>query len=164
MVHAAGGTVSAHGRLRIEHGRNPVARLLAWLLRLPRANPAAETRLVIIPRRDGEDWHRTFGGRPFRTRQYEGSGGELAERLLGVLELRFRLEVAEGILFYRPIGVALMLGSRRMRLPAILRPTVEAREGPAGARQLQIHVRVALPALGPLIVYDGLIHIEESTP
>ena len=48
IAHAAGTTTRAHGRLRIEHGRTPVARVLAWLLRLPRANPAAETELIIL--------------------------------------------------------------------------------------------------------------------
>jgi len=164
IAHATGTTLSAHGRLRIEHGRRPVARFVAWLLRLPRATPAAETRLVIVRGADGEDWQRTIGGRPLHSRQYEAGGGELAERVHGVLEFRFRLELAEGVLFFRPVGVALMLGSRRVRLPALLTPEIQAREEPAGARQVRIHVRVALPALGPLIAYDGLIQIEEPRP
>ena len=161
IAHASGETVRAHGCLRIAHGERRAARLLAGLLRLPRAGNAVDTRLVITSRVGGEDWLRIFDGRRLRTRQYEAGDGELAERV-GVFEFRFRLEVSDGGLFFRQAGAALMLGSQRVRLPAAWTPEVEAREEPAGARQIRIHVSVVLPALGPLLTYEGLIHIEDS--
>ena len=161
IAHASDATIRAHGCLRVAHGRSPAARFLAWLLRLPRAGDAAKTRLVITPRADGEDWLRTFDDRRLHTRQYEAGDGELAERV-GLLEFRFRLEVSQGSLLFRQVDAALMLGSLRLPLPAAWTPEIEAREEPAGARQIRIHVRVVLPALGPLLTYEGLIHIEES--
>jgi len=54
LAHATGPGVHGHGRMRICHGRNAAARLLAWLLRLPLPNDAAETRLVVTAAEDGE--------------------------------------------------------------------------------------------------------------
>jgi uncharacterized protein DUF4166 len=67
VAHSSEATIRAHGRLHIAHGRSPVARFLIWLLRLPRASDAAETRLVITPRAGGEEWLRTFDDRRFFT-------------------------------------------------------------------------------------------------
>ncbi len=91
-----------------------------------------------------------------------GAGeGELAERI-GLLELRFRLEASDGSLVFRQVGAALLLGSLRLRLPAASAPRVDAREDPAGARQIRVHVRVALPAVGPLLTYEGTMNIEDT--
>ena len=161
FAHATESTVGARGRLRIAHGRSHVARVLARLLRLPRASDAAETRLVVTPRDDGEQWRRTFDDRRLDTRQYQAGDGELAERI-GVLEFRFRLEASDGSLVFRQLDAALMFGSVRVRLPAAWAPRVDAREDPAGAHQIRIHVRVALPAVGPVLTYDGTIDIEDT--
>jgi hypothetical protein len=163
LAHATESTVCARGRLRIAHGRSRVARVLARLLRLPRASDAAETRLVVTRRGDGEEWRRTFADRRLDTRQYEAGDGQLAERF-GLLELRFRLEASDGSLFFRQRDAAVMFGSVRVRLPVAWAPKVDAVEEPAGARQIRIHVRVALPALGPVLTYDGTVRIEETRP
>jgi hypothetical protein len=146
------------------------------LLRLPRPADAAETCLVVTSHAGGERWLRTFDDRRFDTRQYLAGGPvaggpvaggpgagecELAERI-GLLELRFRLEASEGSLVFRQVGAALLLGSLRLRLPAASAPRVEAREDPAGARQIRVHVRVALPAVGPLLTYEGTMNIEDT--
>jgi hypothetical protein len=161
VAHASGSTVRAHGRLRIAHGRSHVARVLAWLLRLPRTSDAAETRLVVTSHADGERWLRTFDDRRLDTRQYQAGDAALAERI-GILELRFRLEVSEGSLLYRQIEAALLCGPIRLRLPAAWAPSVEAREDPAGARRVCVHVRVMVPVLGPVLTYDGTIDIEDT--
>jgi len=131
------------------------------VLRLPRASAAAETRLVITSDADGERWRRTFGDRRLDTRQYRAGDGDLAERI-GILELRFRLEVSEGGLVFRQRAAAFLWGPVRVPLPAAWAPTVDAREDAAGRRQVRIHVGVALPALGPVLTYDGTIEIEEA--
>lgn len=161
FAHATELTVRARGRLRIEHGRSQFARLLARLLRLPRASDAAETRLVVTSRGDGEQWRRTFDDRRLDTRQYQAGEGELAERI-GVLEFRFRLEASNGGLLFRQVEAAFLFGSVRLRLPAMWAPRVDAREDPAGARQIRVHVCVVLPALGPVLTYDGTITIEDT--
>ena len=176
FVHSRETTARAHGRLRIQHGRSLAARILARLLRLPRPADAAETRLVVTSHAGGERWLRTFADRRLDTRQYRagrpgaggpGAGGpetgegELAERI-GLLEFRFRLEASQGSLVFRQVGAALLLGSLRLRLPAASAPRVDAREDPAGARQIRIHVRVALPAVGALLTYEGTMNIEDT--
>jgi len=161
FAHAARSTMHARGRFRIEHGRSHLARFLARLLRLPRASEAAETRLVITPHADGELWRRTFDDRCLDTRQYQAGAGELAERF-GVLEFRFRLEVAEGSLLFRQLEAAFLLGSIRLPLPAAWAPKVDAREDPAGPHRIKVDVRIALPALGPVLTYDGIIDIEDT--
>lgn len=95
------------------------------------------------------------------TQQHQAGDGELAERL-GLLELRFRLEVADGSLLYRQVGAALLFGSMRVRVPPRWAPTVTAREDPAGARRIHIDVRIALPVLGPVLAYDGVIDFEDT--
>jgi hypothetical protein len=131
------------------------------LLRLPRASEAAETRLVITSEADGEQWRRTFDERRLDTRQYQVGDCELAERI-GVLELRFRLEASDGSLIFRQLEAALLCGPVRLRLPAAWAPSVEAREDPMGPHQIGVHVRVALPAVGPVLTYDGTIDIEDT--
>lgn len=160
FAHATESPVCARGRLRIARGRGHVARLLAALLRLPRASGAAETRLVVTSRGDVEHWCRTFDDRCLDTWQYQTGDGELGERI-GVIEFRFRLEASEGSLVFRQVEAAVVCGSVRVRVPAAWAPRVDAREDPAGARRIGIHVRVVLPALGPLLTYDGIIDLEE---
>ena len=160
-VHATHSIVRAHGHLRIQHGRHPVARLLARMLRLPHPCAAAEACLIVTARADREHWQRTFNGRRLDTRQYESKESELAERF-GVFELRFRLDASEGSLLYVQRGAAFLFGSVRLRIPVSWSPRVEAREDPAGPRRVQVDVRVALPGVGPLITYDGVIDVEDT--
>jgi hypothetical protein len=161
FAHRTESMVCARGRLRIARGRGYVARVLAALLRLPRANGAAETRLVVTSRGDVEHWRRTFDDRCLATRQYATGDRELGERI-GVLEFRFRLEASEGSLVFRQVEAAVVCGSVRVRIPAAWAPRVEAREDPAGAHRIGIHVRLVLPALGPVLIYDGIIDLEEQ--
>ena len=135
------------------------ARLLARLLRLPRASAAAETRLVVTSKAGGEQWRRTFDGRRIDTRQFGCDGCVLAERI-GVLEFRFRLEPADGSLVFRQVAAAVVLGRFRVGLPEAWAPRIEAREDPAGAGRMGVHVRVTLPAVGPVLTYDGTVGIE----
>jgi Domain of unknown function (DUF4166) len=131
------------------------------VLRLPRASHAAETRLVVTPDASGERWRRTFDGRCLDTWQYQAGEGELAERF-GLLEFRFRLEASEGSVVFHQVEAALLCGPVRLRLPAMCAPVVDAREDPAGADRISLHVRVGLPALGPVLTYDGIVEIEET--
>jgi hypothetical protein len=159
LAHAAEST--RRGRFRITHGRGYVARVLAACLRLPRPGRAAETRLAIAACGDREYWHRSFDDRHLDTWQYRAGDGELGERI-GVLEFRFRLDAADGSLVFRQLDTAFVLGSVRLRLPAAWAPRIEAREDPAGANQIAVSVRVALPGVGPLLTYDGIISLEDN--
>jgi hypothetical protein len=151
--------VRGTGRLRIAHGRGRLARLLARLLRLPRAGDDVDAHLVVTSHAGGEQWRRTFGARRLNTQQYESGDHELAERF-GLLELRFRLEASAGSLVYRHVESALRMGALRLPLPALCAPAVEAREDPASARQVRVRIGVTLPGVGPILAYDGVIDFE----
>ena len=98
-------SLRAHGYLRIEHGRRPLARVLARMLRLPRPNAAAETRLIVTSSRRwrtlAADIQRAAPrhaavdreSRESDSCESESRESELAERF-GILELRFRLDAS----------------------------------------------------------------------
>jgi hypothetical protein len=146
--------------LRIQRGSHPLARLLATLLRLPRAAEAAPTHLTVTACGNGQRWRRTFNRRRLETVQYALHTGGLAERY-GALEIRFDLRPSAGGIRYVQRQAAVHLGSRRLHLPPALSPRVEAREEPA-LSGVSVSVCVSLPAIGLLVAYDGLIEIEEA--
>jgi hypothetical protein len=160
FAHTPQPLVRARARLRVEHGRNRIARLLAWVLRLPRAADDAEATLVVVSHEDGERWCRTFGDRRFDTRQHQTGPFEVAERI-GILELRFRLGVDDGSLVFRQVHAAFVMGSIHFPLPLACAPVVDAREDAAGTRRLRIQVRLSVPAVGPVLTYQGTVDYEE---
>ena len=154
--------VRAHGQLRVEHGRHTLARLLARMLGLPRPSPAATTRLTVTAHAGGERWERAINGRRLDSHQYASQAFELAERF-GVIEFRFRLAPSDGSLVFIQREAAFVFGRVRVRIPASCAPRVEAREEPAGATRVKVDVRVALPGIGPLIMYNGVIDLEDTS-
>jgi Domain of unknown function (DUF4166) len=83
--------------------------------------------------------------------------GLLAERM-GIVEMRFRLEVAGGALSYKTVSASLLFGSLRIPLPYWLRPCVTAWEKAIGdMSQIHVSVDVTFPLLGRLIAYDGML-------
>jgi len=151
--------VHCHGRLRVTHGDNGIARALARLLRLPPEGDAVETWLVVTPSPEGDQWQRTLGGHPFNSRQYPVGNGEMAERF-GLLELRFRLdEIGTGTSF-RQTAAALVAGRIRIPLPRLCAPAVSAREDRIGTQTRHIDVRVMLPLIGPVLSYEGTIEVD----
>jgi Domain of unknown function (DUF4166) len=130
---------------------------MARLARLPAAGEAVDVRLQVTVQEEGEEWRRTFAGHPMVSMQYDRGAGLLVERM-GIMEIRFRLEVVGGALNYRLAGAALRFGSLRVPLPYRLSPRVTAWERAAGdMNQIHVSVNVTLPLLGRLIAYDGLL-------
>ena len=162
-LHASAPIARARGRLRIEHGAHPVARLIARALRLPRPAVAAETQLTISARPGCDHWVRTFDGTRLETTQCESDAGLLAERF-GILEFRFRLQASRGGLLYIQQEAAFVCSRLRLLLPAAGAPRIHAREDPAGPNRIQVDVRVTVPGIGPLISYEGIFDLEETQP
>jgi Domain of unknown function (DUF4166) len=148
------------GVLRVAHGGNAAARMVARLFLLPAAGDAVETRVIVTPAANGEHWLRTFGTRALNTRQYPAGDNAFAERL-GPLEFRFRREPYDGGTMFRQIGAAIVIGPLRAPLPRWCAPTVAAREDRPAERRVRIDVRVALPIVGPILSYAGTIDLEE---
>jgi hypothetical protein len=150
----------AHGVLRVTHGTG-LARVLARLLRLPRAGDAVDTRLAVTPSATGDHWRRTFDGRHLDTWQYARGHDEMVERF-GSLELRFRRDTSGESVVFRQLGAALVAGPLRIPLPRACAPAVTAREDRTGPRTRHVDVRVALPIVGTLLSYAGSIEVDEA--
>ena len=146
---------------QVSQGSNGLARTLARLARLPAAGNAVDVRLQVTAQEEGEEWRRTFAGRPLVSMQFNRPDGRLngvmVERM-GIVEMRLRLEVVGGALNYQTVSAALRLGSLRIPLPRWLSPYVMARERAVGdMNQIHVSVEVTFPLLGRLIAYDGIL-------
>src|SRR5689334_23639573 len=99
-AHLNGGdSLAAKAVFRVEHSRNPLARLMAWLARLPAEADAAPVTLAVRRVPNGETWSRTFGTTKLLSTQVDVGDGLLTEKF-GLTELRFRLSVSDGSLIY----------------------------------------------------------------
>jgi len=157
--------VRAWGRLRFSCGQRWLARMIARLIGFPRPGLAVDTRLAVSRQQPplgsaAEHWHRTFAGHTVATMMYQTAAGVLAERY-ALLEFQFTLSATDGSLIYSHRQTALMIGSRRWRLPDACAPYIEAREDPMDHHRININVRMTLPWLGPMVTYDGTITIED---
>ena len=157
----AGAIVQAVGVFHVRGGTNPLTRTLAWLAQLPAVGKNVEVRLLVTALEDGEERRRWFGARPLASLQSMRSDGLLAEQV-GIVEMRFRLEVASGALHYLTRSAALCFGSLRIPLPLWFSPRVKASERPLGnPDHVYVTVEVILPVLGRLISYEGKLTIVE---
>ena len=143
--------MQASGHFRIRWGDRALARWLARLGGLPRARERVEVELTVTPDADGEIWRRRFGSDQLVTRQWE-EDGLLTERS-GSLELRFRLSVSKGRLYFQQEGAGLMVGGRRISLPRWLCPRASACAWEDG--RMQVSVEVSFPGVGVLCRYEG---------
>jgi Domain of unknown function (DUF4166) len=156
-LHDSGETVRAVGVFRVRLGNNRLARTAARLARLPAAGEAVDVRLQVTAQEEGEEWRRTFAGRPLVSMQYDRGAGLLMERL-GTVEMLLRLEVGGGALSYQTLSAALRLGFLRVTLPYRLSPYVTAWEKAVGdTNQIHVSVDVTMPLLGRLIAYEGIL-------
>jgi hypothetical protein len=161
-LHTGTSTLYGAGKFTVRRGESGPARLLAGLMRLPSAGNDVHVKLVITPHESGERWHRTFGPVPFITEQRAGEDGLMLERI-GPTEVRYRLEVAGGALYYRHTGTALRLGPIRLPLPRWLAPHITARESAMpDEKSTHISVKVTLPLIGLLVSYKGYIEIMDE--
>jgi hypothetical protein len=119
-----------------------------------------KTDLVVTPHRNGEKWTRRFGDRTWITIQQEVGRGVLAERVMKILELRFRLVVSRGALVYEQVGASLRFGPVTIPLPKRVSPRVEACERAVNGSQdeTSVAVSVSLPLIGFLLSYEGDMH------
>ena len=155
--HSSSGKVHAVGVFQVRCGSNRLARMVAFLARLPTAGEAVDVRLEVTELEEGEKWYRTFAGRQLVSLQSHQIDGLLVERI-GVIEFRFRLEVVGGALSYRTVNAALRLGSWRVRLLGWLTPCITAWERAAGeVNQIQVSVEVTSRLFGHLIAYQGML-------
>ena len=156
-IHSPG---EVRGTLRIRRGTGTLARLLAWLLRLPPPAEAVEVRLVIRSEGDRMQWTRFFGAKQMRTSQQTSPG--LVRESFGPFVIAFR-PTRNGIGLDHVQTWAALGGPRwHVRLPALLSPCVSGstrEEGDAA----YLEVEIESPIVGRVIAYDGLVRPVAST-
>lgn len=138
----------ARGEATVRAGSNPIARLVARIMRFP--PPGDHPLHLAFAERDGvERWTRDFGGRRFRS-TLSGHDGRLAERF-GPLRFVFDLPGDE------EGGLRMVMrgwSAFGVPLPLALAPRSEAREWEEAGR-FRFDVPIALPLVGMIVHYTG---------
>lgn len=154
-LHGDGEVVHAAGTFCVRHG-NWLARRAAWLAGLPAPGECVDVRLTVVPAAGGEEWRRSFAGRPMVSRQWDRDG--LLVEDLGPAVLRFRLTAAGGALVYTLAGVTMKLGPLRLPLPRWAAPRVGGSEAPTpGGGGVTVAIEVRLPLVGLMVSYGGTL-------
>lgn len=144
---------AGRGTFEVVRGRSAGARLLAAMLRLPRAGRAVPVTLTITRAGTHETWRRDFGGRAVVTRQHM-AGDRLVERA-GPLVLEYRGSVRDGALHLSLVRCRLL----GVPVPRRLAPRVDCGVRDDGA-SLDVSVAVALPRGRLLLRYGGPLLVE----
>ena len=140
------------GKATVTRGRNPLGQLLAALLGFPQAGHVP-VRVAFVRGEDGaEVWRRDFGGKSFKSRQFEGRG-----RWAGLIRERFGPVTVGLAPVVKPGKLELVV--RRWSLFGVVLPTALAPRGPAFEHVLDGHfafdVTIAHPLFGVLVAYRG---------
>lgn len=149
-MHDVTGEVHAVGTGSVERGRNPLSRLLAMLLRMPRPGTWVPVSIVFRQGRGGEWLIRDYDGRVLVTRQDAGAGadaGMLLERF-GPVSLVISLDLEDDALAFT-LKSARLVG---LPLPRTLWPRITAYESAVDGWYVS-YVDIGLPLIGRLIRY-----------
>lgn len=149
QLHSSRGLVRYAGQATIERGRNPLARLCAWLAGLPPAGQDVATVVEFECEPARETWRRRFGEARM-TSTLRLRGGRLRERL-GPVSLRIELHANEGVVWWTVSGARLF---GLLPLPASMFDGVRCREFEQDGRY-RFEVEAVLPVAGRVIRYSG---------
>ncbi|MEL7214061.1 MAG: DUF4166 domain-containing protein [Pseudomonadota bacterium] len=137
------------GYARITRGTRPVARMIAWLFRFPKANDNAPVQVTMRRVGETEQWERIFDGAAFRS-QLRIKDGLMTERF-GWITFRLGLFIRKDALHFPVTGAKLGW----LPLPAAFLPRSIALETEREGRFV-FDVRIEAPVTGALIVhYQG---------
>ena len=148
-LHSIRGRGVYAGRVAVERGTHPLARLCAAIAGLPPTMADGPLRLEFAADAKSESWCRDFGGHPMNSR-LRCRKGLLVERL-GPVQFRFLLHTADGAIYWNVAGVRLL---GLLPLPVALFGRVQCREREHAGRY-EFRVEATLPLAGPLIRYEG---------
>ena len=158
-MHEPGDGLVAEGTATVRRGDTLAARLVARLLGMPRAGDAVPLVVAFSALPGREVWRRDFDGRVIETVQriVAGGGATLLEERLGLVSWRFAVRAEADSLEFALRGASLL----GIPLPAVLRPTIRARESVRDGR-FHFDAEVRLPLLGRLIEYSGDLQPREG--
>lgn len=144
----------ARGVFRVRRGQGPLARLIAWVLRMPPARERSVIELTVTRGERGERWSRSFDGRPLWTDQW--ADGPLLVEQMGLVQCTFRLRADGRSLVFEQAGARLGLRGFSLPLPRFLSPFIAGRAGAQG-EQVLVDVQISAPLAGLLVAYDGAV-------
>ncbi|MDZ4744409.1 MAG: DUF4166 domain-containing protein [bacterium] len=155
---------------RVSNGDWIISRIVARLLRLPKAGKGLPVLITRRTSRNGEEWIRKFPDVMLNSIQSEHDG-HLREQM-GIVACVFRLRVAGGCLMFQHTGTQFVFGKIRIRIPNIMAPVVQgyiepvaalSEITPESAKQPQdsnstfVQVSLWLPIVRVVLSYSGLV-------
>ena len=150
-LHGAYRQAEYAGEASVENGRNPLARLARWLMRLPAANERVPVRVSVAASATRETWTRRFGESTFSSvLSWDAERQRITERF-GPLVFELGLTEQGGALVW-PVTRGWCLG---IPLPRFLLPVSEAREDVDEAGRFRFDVAIRLRGLGLVAHYRG---------
>jgi len=151
-MHDGTGTWIARGRANIDRGRNPLARLIGFIIGFPRASNDIPVSVRFEAKDGRETWTRDFAGKHFSSLQFEGRGANeaLACERFGPVTIAMALVLD---------GDCMRLISRRctvfgIPLPKFLHPRGGIHES-ADDNRFNFHVEIGFPWTGLIVRYRG---------
>jgi hypothetical protein len=149
-LHERTGTHLYRGKVVVERGNGRLARILAWMARLPPAgNGPIEVEIVANGGR--ERWSRRIGKHEMRSRLWSFWFSWYLWELLGPVLFGFRLDVEQGSIVWRVQAVRVF---GVLPLPQSWFRNVISRESGVGGRY-RFDVRAEMPLVGLLVHYRG---------
>ncbi len=156
QVHTLSDVQTLTGRAAVQRGTNIIARLVAWIFRLPPATPDTVVIVTMTPTSRGESWSRQFGPRKFRTQLTPVGQGRIRERF-GALWFEIALDAnADGL--HMPVSKGWCAG---IPIPGPMLPVSETREY-ANDGRFCFDVRLSAPLIGLIVHYRGWLVVDAT--
>lgn len=154
LLHAQAEKRVWKGRANIVRGRNPLAKLVAAIFGFPPEANDVDVTVTLTPQGSGELWERNFGGRHFKSAQYEGAGkyNNLLIERFGPVAVALALDVKGEELFLVPRNWS-FLG---IPLPKFLLPSGDSFESQKDGK-FWFDVAIKAPIVGLIVAYRGYL-------
>ncbi len=151
-LHTLEGVQVWKGKAEVKRGRNPMARLIGWVMGLPAAADDVAVEVTLTPGADGERWQRNFGGQTFESFQSLGVGrnAHLLMERFGVVTVALAVVVKGERLYLEPRRWSVM----GIPLPTALLPSGDSFETEADGR-FRFDVVIGAPVVGLIAAYRG---------
>jgi len=149
-MHQVTGELHAAGRGSVDRGRNPISRLIAGLLGMPKQGTWVPVHVTFRDQGDGEWLIRDYDGTLLVTHQGRGTGADAGKLLegFGPVSLIISLDIEDQALAFS-LDTVRFLG---MPLPRALWPQLTAYESEVDGWYVS-YVDIGLPVIGRLIRY-----------
>src|SRR5262249_38289511 len=146
----------AEGRAQVDRGTNLFSQLVGVIIGFPKAGADVPVTVRFDVQNGVETWTRTFAGKSFSSRQYEGHGAseQLLYERFGPLAFAFALPLKDGVLRL----VLRRWSAFGVPMPMALAPRVNAFEHAEDGR-FHFHSEIKLPLIGLIVRYRGWLQI-----